>query len=106
MFHCFSGDGKYLEFILSKLPKFYVSFAGNITFKNAQFLRELAKDVPLDRLLVETDCPFLSPEPHRGKRNEPANVKITAEKLAEIKGINFEEIAKITSENAERLFRI
>lgn len=106
VFHCFSGDQKYLNFILLKLPNFLVSFAGNLTFKNAQALRALASDVPVTRLLVETDCPFLTPEPFRGKRNEPANVKITAETLAKIKGLSFEEISDITTRNAEKLFRI
>ncbi len=105
-FHCFSGDQKYLDFILNTLPNFYVSIAGNITFRNAQQLRDLAKGVPLERLLIETDCPFLTPEPNRGKRNEPANVKITAQKLAEIKNLSFEEISEATTKNAESLFKI
>ncbi len=97
VFHCYSGT--------AEIPaNFYVSFAGNITFKNAGGLRELAKLVPLDRLLVETDCPFLTPEPHRGSRNEPANVKITATILAEIKNISLEELGKITTQNAANLF--
>lgn len=106
VFHCFSGDEKYLNYILEKLPSFYISFAGNITFKNAQVLRELAKGVPLDRLLLETDCPFLSPQPHRGKRNEPANVRITAQTLANLYNVSFEELAKVTTENTESLFKI
>lgn len=106
VFHCFSGDQKYLEFILKSLPNFYISFAGNITFRNAQPIRNLAKGVPLDRLLSETDCPFLTPEPNRGKRNEPANIRYTAEILAGIKGLSLPEIGKITTENAERLFRL
>lgn len=106
VFHCFSGNQQYLEFILIKLPDFYISFAGNVTFKNAKDLQELAKLVPLDRLLVETDSPYLSPEPLRGMQNVPANVKITAQKLAELKNISFEKLAEITTQNAEKLFKI
>jgi TatD DNase family protein len=106
VFHCFSGDQQYLNFIINSLPNFNISFAGNITFKNAQPLRELIKSVPLDRLLLETDCPFLTPEPNRGKRNEPANVQLTAQTLADVKGLSFEEIAKITTENACALFKL
>ena len=106
VFHCFSGDLKYLDFILRNLPGFCISFAGNITFKNAQSLRDLVKGVPLDRMLLETDCPFLTPEPHRGKRNEPMNVKITATTLAQLKDVSFEEIAEVTTRNAEALFGI
>lgn len=106
VFHCFSGDENYLNTILRLLPEFYVSFAGNLTFKNAGALRELAKLVPLERLLVETDSPFLTPEPSRGARNEPQNVKIVAEKIAEIKGVGFEVIAQATSNNAIRLFAV
>lgn len=104
VFHCFSGDQKYLEFVLEK--DFYVSFAGNITFKNAENIRELAKLVPLDKILVETDSPFLSPEPLRGSQNEPKNVKIVAQFLANLKGISFEELEKITSSNATKLFNL
>lgn len=106
VFHCFSGSQEYLNFILEKLPDFYISFAGNVTFKNAKPLQELAKMVPLDRLLVETDSPYLTPEPFRGSLNVPANVKITAQKLAEIKGVSFEELSEITAKNAEILFKI
>lgn len=106
VFHCFSGNEQYLEFILTKLPKFYISFAGNVTFRNAKPLQELAKLVPPERLLVETDCPFLSPEPLRGSQNVPANVKITAQRLAELKGVDFQKLAEITTQNAEKLFNI
>lgn len=106
VFHCFSGDMNYLNSILNLLPGFYISFAGNITYRNAQHLRDLAKLVPIERLLVETDSPFLAPEPHRGTNNSPTNVKIVAEKLAEIKGAHFEQIAEATRKNAETLFII
>ncbi len=82
----------------------YVSFSGVLTFKKAGALREIAANVPLDRLLVETDAPFLSPEPKRGKRNEPANVVHTAAKLAEVKGVSDKQIALATTENFHRLF--
>jgi len=104
VFHCFSGDKNFLEKVLNL--GFYVGFCGNVTFKNAPRLQELAKLTPLNRLLVETDCPFLAPEPHRGTRSEPAHVKIIAECLAKLKGISLEKVAKITTENAKKLFRI
>lgn len=102
MVHCFSGDEglakKYLDI------GFVVSFTGIITFKKSQALREVVKMVPLDRMTIETDSPFLAPEPHRGKTNQPAYVKYVAECIAQIKGISFEEVARITSENAIKLF--
>jgi TatD DNase family protein len=82
----------------------YLSFSGVLTFKNAQGLREIAAAMPLDRLLVETDAPFLAPTPHRGKRNEPAFVRETARVLAEAKGLSEAEVAEATTANALRLF--
>ena len=82
---------------------FHISFTGNLTFKKSQ-LPEVAKMVPLDKLLLETDCPFLSPEPKRGRRNEPAHVVYIAQKLAEIKNVKFEELGEMTTSNANRLF--
>ena len=84
----------------------HVSFAGMLTYKSAQQLRDVAKEIPLDRLLVETDCPYLSPVPHRGKRNEPAYVARTAEQVARLWGTTADEVGEITSENAERFFRL
>ena len=86
----------------------YISFAGQLTFKNRKFdaLREVARLVPLDRLLVETDSPYLAPEPHRGERNEPAYVRLTAERLADLRGMTFAELAAATASNARRLFGI
>ncbi len=84
---------------------YYISFSGNITFKNAKS-DACVSLVPLDKILIETDCPYLSPEPYRGKRNDSRNVKIVAAKIAEIKGISLEEIAKITYENAQKIFEI
>jgi TatD DNase family protein len=83
-----------------------VSVAGVVTFRSAEAIREAVRVVPRDRLLVETDCPYLAPVPHRGKRNEPAFVAETARKVAEIWGASAEEVAGATSENARRLFRL
>lgn len=85
---------------------FYISFAGPVTFKNAVRPKEVAKEIPLDRLLVETDSPYMTPEPYRGRRNDPTYVRYTAEKIADLKGIEFEELAKATTENTKRLFNI
>jgi TatD DNase family protein len=108
VFHCFSGDGWLAKDALDL--GFCLSFSGVITFQNAAMLRDIVKTVPLDRLLVETDCPYLTPVPHRGTRNEPAYVKLVSEKIAEIRGSTTtsqtEEIGRITSENARRLFKI
>lgn len=95
--HCFAGGMEIPE-------NFYVSFAGNLTFRNAENLREVARLVPLDKLLVETDCPFLSPEPLHGSQNEPVNVKITATTLAKLHNISLEKMSEITTANAIKLF--
>ncbi len=100
--HCFSS-GQALASAGVALG-FYVSFSGILTFKNSSELRDIAKTVPLDRLLVETDAPYLAPMPYRGKRNEPAYVAETARVLAEVKGVPFPEIAAITSANTLRCF--
>jgi len=104
VFHCFSGSVEMARDLLN--DNFYISVGGPVTFKNAKKIIEVVKYVPNDRLLIETDCPYLTPEPHRGKRNESAYVALVADKIAEIKGISFEEVANITTENAKRLFRI
>lgn len=101
--HCFSSSGKLADFALS--IGFYLSASGIITFNKSGELREIFAEIPLERLLVETDSPFLAPVPLRGHRNEPCNVRYVAEKLAQIKGISFEEMAEITSENFYKLFR-
>ncbi len=75
-----------------------------MTFRNARRLRELVRQLPLEKLLIETDCPYLTPHPHRGKRNEPAYVKLVAEEVARTKGLPLEEVARITSGNAQALF--
>ncbi len=101
--HAFSGTTDFLEKIL--MTNFYISFTGNVTFKKNKLI-PLVEATPLERLLLETDSPFLAPAPLRGKRNEPAYVVHTAAKIAEIKGIGLEELARITSENAQALFKL
>lgn len=103
VFHSFSGDQVMAEKVLA--ANFFISLTGPITFKNAKDLQTLAAKLPLDRLLVETDSPFLSPHPERGQRNEPAKVKLVAEKLAELLGCSFDEVASATSANAQQLFQ-
>jgi TatD DNase family protein len=100
--HCFSSGTELAERSLAL--GFYLSFSGILTFKASTELREIAKSVPIDRLLVETDAPYLAPMPNRGKRNEPSFVADTAAVLADVKGVSFNEIARITTQNAERLF--
>ncbi|BBK31963.1 TatD DNase family protein [Stella humosa] len=100
--HCFSS-GRLLAEEAVKLG-FYISFSGILTFKKAEELREIARDLPADRLLVETDAPYLAPIPHRGKRNEPAFVASTAAKLAGIRGLSVAEVEALTTENFFRLF--
>lgn len=104
VFHCFTGDLKSAQEAL-KLG-FYISWSGILTFKNASDLKEVAKEISLSRTLIETDCPFLTPVPHRGKRNEPKFVRYVAEELAKIKNVSIEEVGEITSGNAKRLFGI
>jgi len=102
--HCFTGDYEaacaYLDL------GFYISFTGIITFKNANLLREVVRRVPLDRMLVETDSPYLTPVPHRGKRNEPAYVQYVAETIAKIKCVSLEEVARVTTQNVRELFGV
>ena len=84
---------------------FYISFSGIVTFKNAKDLQELAQKIPLDRMLVETDSPYLTPDPYRGKPNEPAFVSIVADKIAKLRGISYEEVAAQTTKNFFKLFQ-
>jgi TatD DNase family protein len=102
--HCFGGTAKMAEALMPL--GFYISFAGNVTFKKAENLRDAARVVPLDRLLVETDCPFLTPVPFRGKRNEPSYVVHTAQFLADFYGVSFETLAEHTTRNFLDLFKI
>lgn len=102
--HCYSGSVEMAKEYI-KLG-FYISIAGPVTFKNARVLKEVAREVPLDKMLIETDAPYLTPEPYRGKRNEPVYVRFVAATIAEEKGISFEEVARRTAENTKKLFRI
>jgi TatD DNase family protein len=100
--HCFSGDDEMAKACMDM--GFYISIPGSITFKNAERFREIVKRISLDSLLVETDAPFLTPEPFRGKRNEPSYVRYTAQKVAEIKKVSFDKVAEVTTENALRVY--
>ncbi|MEW9052950.1 MAG: TatD family hydrolase [Neobacillus sp.] len=102
--HCFSGSAEIAKECVKM--NFYISLGGPVTFKNAKKPKEVAAEIPLDKLLIETDCPYLTPHPHRGKRNEPSYVKLIAEQIAEIKGISLEEVAVATTRNAKKLFDI
>ncbi len=104
IFHCCQQNQEMIKHALEL--GFYISFAGPITFKNAKNAVDVVKMVPLDKLLIETDSPYLSPEPNRGKRNDCRNVRYVAEKIAEIKGVETEEIARVTYENAMKIFKI
>lgn len=102
--HCFTEDWDYAQRILDL--GLFISFTGILTFPKATKLWEVAKKVPLGKIMLETDCPFLAPQPVRGQRNEPKYVKMVAEKMAEIKGVSLEDVASITSKNALKLFNI
>lgn len=101
VFHCFSGDVKMAEQVLEL--GFHISFTGNVTFKNSKSVHVM-KTVPLEKLMIETDSPFMAPVPHRGKRNEPAFVNHVAQKIATVKEIETDEVARVTSQNAINLF--
>jgi TatD DNase family protein len=102
--HCFTSDWAAAQRYLAL--GMYLSFSGVLTFRNAEAVRDAASRAPLDRVLVETDCPFLAPVPHRGKRNEPAYVALTAQALAGLRGLPPEELARVTTENARRALRL
>lgn len=102
--HCFSGDYEMAKECLKM--GFYISVPGSITYKNAELFRQIVKKLPLESLLVETDAPFLTPVPFRGKRNEPGYVRYTAEKVAEIKKVSIEKVSEATTANAFRVFRL
>lgn len=104
VFHCYSGSAEMAKELVRR--GWYIGFTGVLTFKNAKKAVEVAKAVPLDRLVLETDCPYMAPEPFRGKRNHPGYLYRMAEKLAEIKGITLEEATQATLENGKRLYRI
>ena len=102
--HCFSGSVEVAKECVDM--NFYISLGGPVTFKNAKKPKEVAQEIPLDKLLIETDCPYLAPHPHRGKRNEPSYVKLVAEQIAELKDISYEEVSSVTTENAKKIFGI
>ncbi|MCL4425386.1 MAG: TatD family hydrolase [Firmicutes bacterium] len=100
--HSFSGD---MEMAREALDLgLYLGFSGPVTFSNGRRAQEIARFAPLDRVLLETDCPYLTPEPHRGRRNEPAYVRLIAEKIAGLRGLSLERLAEVTTENGRRLF--
>ena len=104
VFHCYSGS---LEMALELVERgWYIGFTGVLTFKNARKAVETAASLPLDRIVLETDCPYMAPEPFRGKRNDPGYLYRMAERLAEIRGISAEEVHSVTTENAKRLYRL
>ncbi len=102
--HCFTGTWTHAKRALD--VGFMISFAGNVTFPKAQQIRDAAAEVPLDRILIETDCPYLAPIPYRGKRNEPCYVKETARKLGELRGLSMEEVGERTAANFYNFFKI
>ena len=104
VFHCYSGSAEMARQLVDL--GWYIGFTGVLTFKNARKAIETAASIPLERIVLETDCPYMAPEPFRGKRNDPGYVYRMAEKLAEIRGLSVEEIQAITTENGKRLYRI
>ena len=104
VFHCYSGSAEMAKWLVSR--GWYIGFTGVLTFKNARKAVETAASIPLDRIVLETDCPYMSPEPFRGKRNDPGRLYRMAERLAEIRGLSVEEIQKITMENGKKLYRM
>lgn len=102
--HCFTGSGDFAKQVLEL--GYFISFTAPIGYPKNDALREVVKSVPLDRIMVETDCPFLAPQDKRGQRNEPAFVVSTAEKVAALKGLSLEEVARVTTANAKRLFAL
>ena len=104
VFHCYSGSVEMAKWLIGR--GWYIGFTGVLTFKNARRAVETAAAIPLERIVLETDCPYMSPEPFRGKRNDPGRLYRMAERLAEIRGLPLEEIHRITFENGKRLYRI
>ncbi|MBQ2854980.1 MAG: TatD family hydrolase [Oscillospiraceae bacterium] len=104
VFHCYSGSLEMAKWLVAR--GWYIGFTGVLTFKNARKAVEVAANIPLDRIVLETDCPYMSPEPFRGKRNDPGKLYRMAEKLAELRDLSLEEIHAVTVENGKRLYRI
>ncbi len=103
VFHCYTGDLSTAQAALSL--NFFISFSGIITFQKALDLQEVARQIPVESLMVETDCPYLAPIPHRGKRNEPSYVRHVAEKLSQLKDLPYEDLARLTTQNTRKLFK-
>ena len=104
VFHCYSGSAEMAKWLVAR--GWYIGFTGVLTFKNARKALEVAAAIPLDRIVIETDCPYMSPEPFRGKRNDPGKIYRMAEKLAELRGLSVAEAEDITMENGRRLYGI
>lgn len=104
VFHCYSGSAEMAKWLVAR--GWYIGFTGVLTFKNARKAVEVASTIPLDRIVLETDCPYMSPEPFRGKRNDPGRLYRMAERLAEIRGLTPEQAQAVTFENGKRLYRI
>ena len=104
VFHCYSGSAEMANWLVER--GWYIGFTGVLTFKNARKAIEVASSIPLERLVLETDCPYMAPEPFRGKRNDPGKLYRMAEKLAQLRGMTVEEIHRITTENGKRLYRL
>ncbi len=102
--HCYSYSAEMaLDFV--KMG-FYIGIGGVVTFKNGKKMKEVVEALPIERILLETDCPYLAPEPNRGKRNSSLNLPYIAQKIAEIKGLSYEEVIEITTKNAERMYQL
>ena len=104
VFHCYSGSLEMAKVLVKK--GWYIGFGGVLTFKNARKAVEVASQIPLERIVLETDCPYMSPEPFRGRRNDPGRLHLVAEKLAQLRGVSVAEIENITLENGKKLYRI
>lgn len=104
VFHCYSGSAEMARELVKR--GYYVGFTGVLTFKNARKAVEVAASIPLERIVIETDCPYMAPDPFRGKRNDPGKIYRMAEKLAQIRGLSVEEIHRVTMENGKRLYRM
>ena len=104
MFHCYSGSLEMAKWLIDR--GWYIGFGGVLTFKNARKALEVAANIPLERIVLETDCPYMAPEPFRGKRNDPGKLYRVAEKLAQLRGLTAEEVQAVTLENGKKLYRI
>ena len=104
VFHCYSGSAEMAKWLVNR--GWYIGFTGVLTFKNARKALEVAAAIPMDRIVLETDCPYMSPEPFRGRRNDPGKLYRMAERLAELRDLTLEEVHAITMENGKRLYRI